>query len=176
LGAGWQAWGVVYRSFQALSLDSIVQDKVAGEAMYKKIIVAYNESPEASRALAAAIRLAKLLHSELCAVVIFQPAVISTSFASAISSPFSQTLIDDQRSRYEQLLADARELALKDGVDLDTNLFEGKEVEEIVGCLNRSKADLLVIGIRQHSLYVSRLWSSVYEIALDAPCSVLGVH
>ena len=144
--------------------------------MFKRIVVAYNESPEACRALTSAVRLAKLFGSDLAAVVIFHPSILCTTFAGAVSSSFSQTLIDDQRNRYVQLLADAREVALKEGVDLSTSLLEGQEVEEIVACLNRSKADLLVVGIRQHSLYVSRLWSSIYEIALNAPCSVLGVH
>jgi hypothetical protein len=37
-------------------------------------------------------------------------------------------------------------------------------------------ADLLIIGLHQHDFYLSRLWSSVYDLAQDAPCSVLGVH
>jgi hypothetical protein len=37
-------------------------------------------------------------------------------------------------------------------------------------------ADLLVIGLHQHDFYLSRLWSSVYDLAQDATCSVLGVH
>lgn len=144
--------------------------------MFKKIIVAYSELPEASRALTAAIRLTKLMGCELQAIVIFEPTFFSASFANAVSPAFSEMLIDDQRNRYDQLLVDARELALKDGIDLATHLVEGHDVESVLECLNRSKADLLVIGIRQHSLYVSRLWNSVYEIALAAPCSVLGVH
>ena len=81
--------------------------------MFKRIVVAYNESPEASRALTTALRFAKLFGSELRAVVIFHPPLLSTSFASAVSSSFSETLIDDQRNRCVQLLADARELAVK---------------------------------------------------------------
>ena len=37
-------------------------------------------------------------------------------------------------------------------------------------------ADQLVIGLHQHDFYLSRLWSSVYDLAQDATCSVLGVH
>src|SRR5580698_5243876 len=31
-------------------------------------------------------------------------------------------------------------------------------------------------GLHQRELHISRLWSTVYELAQDAPCSVLGVH
>ena len=144
--------------------------------MFKKIIVAYNESAEASRALLAAIQLAKALGAELHGVTITKPLPASSAFAAAASSLLAQTLITDQRDRYEQLLTEARESAHKQGVDLTTHLVEGHEVEAIVRCVVRNKADLLVIGIHQHSLYVSRLWSTVYEVAQDSPCSVLGVH
>ena len=51
-----------------------------------------------------------------------------------------------------------------------------KYAVEAAHFLESQKADLLVIGLHQHDFYVSRLWSSVYDIAQDAPCSVLGVH
>ncbi len=144
--------------------------------MFKKIIVAYNESAEASRALSAAIQLAKTLGAELHAVTITKPLPASSAFAATASSLLAQTLITDQRDRYEQLLTEASESAHQQGVDLTTHLAEGQEVEAILRCVVRNKADLLVIGIHQHSLYVSRLWSTVYEVAQDSPCSVLGVH
>jgi nucleotide-binding universal stress UspA family protein len=60
--------------------------------------------------------------------------------------------------------------------ELETHLLEGDAVEAIVRFLLDNKTDLLVIGLHRHSSRISRLWSTVYEIALDAPCSVLGVH
>ncbi len=53
---------------------------------------------------------------------------------------------------------------------------KGHGVDAIVDFLRKQKADLLVIGLHQRDLYVARLWSTVYELAQDAPCSVLGVH
>jgi hypothetical protein len=32
------------------------------------------------------------------------------------------------------------------------------------------------MGLHQRSLHLARLWSTVYELAQEAPCSVLGVH
>jgi hypothetical protein len=55
-------------------------------------------------------------------------------------------------------------------------IVEGRETRAILHFLREQKADLLVIGLHQHDSYVSRLWSSVYDVAQDAPCSVLGVH
>lgn len=49
-------------------------------------------------------------------------------------------------------------------------------MEAIVDFLRSQKADLLVVGLHQRDLYIARLWSTVYELAQEAPCSVLGVH
>ena len=52
----------------------------------------------------------------------------------------------------------------------------GEEVGAILNFLKEQHADLLVVGLHQHDFYLSRLWSSVYDLAQDAACSVLGVH
>ena len=144
--------------------------------MFKRIMVAFDASPESGRALASAVRLAQALGSELHAVTICEPATVSTSFVTAVAPALAQTLVGDQRDRAQQRLATARELAGKHGIDMATHIVAGPEVEAIVACVNNSKADLLVLGLHQQSLYVSRLWSTVYQVALDSPCSVLGVH
>ena len=70
----------------------------------------------------------------------------------------------------------ARQAALRKGVELETHLVEGEEVDAIVRFLAHYKTDLLVIGLHPHQSHISRLWSTVYALAQDAPCSVLGVH
>jgi hypothetical protein len=42
--------------------------------------------------------------------------------------------------------------------------------------LAHHKTDPLVIGLHHRQSYISRLWSTVYGLAQNAPCSVLGVH
>ena len=51
--------------------------------MYKRVTVAHNESPEASRALTSAIRLARMLGAELRAVTILESPPAYTAFAGA---------------------------------------------------------------------------------------------
>jgi len=67
-------------------------------------------------------------------------------------------------------------LAQEHGVRATGAIIEGKEVKAILHYLKEQRADLLVIGLHQHDFYLSRLWSSVYDLAQDAHCSVLGVH
>jgi hypothetical protein len=49
-------------------------------------------------------------------------------------------------------------------------------VATIVSFLRSQGTDLLIIGLHQRDLYLARLWSTVYGLAQEAPCSVLGVH
>src|SRR6476660_2867029 len=84
--------------------------------MFKRIVVAYNESPEAGRALASAIRLAKLVEAELQVVTVVKELPAYTAYATAADSSLTRTLREDRSQRYEQMQAEVRETALREGV------------------------------------------------------------
>jgi nucleotide-binding universal stress UspA family protein len=144
--------------------------------MFERIVVVYNESAESGRALATAIRLAKLLKAELQVVTVMQELPAYTAYATAADSSLTRQLREDRSQRYEQMQAEARETALREGVAAVIRLLEGDEVDALLDFLLRDKPDLLVIGLHPHASHVSRLWSTVYGVAQDAPSSVLGVH
>jgi nucleotide-binding universal stress UspA family protein len=147
-----------------------------GGAMFRKIVVAYNESPESERAFAAAMKLAKSLNAELLTVTAMADLPAYTAFAQAADSSVVRLLEEDRLKFYTKLQDKVRAQMLSSGIGFHSHLIEGRQVEAIVEFLRRQKADLLVIGLHQHDLHIARLWSTVYELAQDAPCSVLGVH
>ncbi len=144
--------------------------------MFEKITVAYNGSPEAASALAQSIHLAKALGAKLCAITVQQDLPPYTAYAAAADSSLSKVLIEDQQAHCARLHSEARDTALREGVKLETHLLEGNAVHAIVRFLLDNKSDLLVIDLHRHASHISRLWSAVYDVALDAPCSVLEVH
>jgi nucleotide-binding universal stress UspA family protein len=144
--------------------------------MFHTIVVAFNDSAESQRALASAVQLAVSLRAELQAVTVMADLPAYTAYASVVDASITRVLEDDRRMFYEQLQEKARAFADRFGVTLHTHLVEGRQVESIVAYLRERNADLLVIGLHQRDLHISRLWSTVYELAQDAPCSVLGVH
>jgi nucleotide-binding universal stress UspA family protein len=144
--------------------------------MFRKITVGYNGSPESARALAAAIHLAKALGADLRAVTVLEDLPPYAAFAAAADPSLPRELIEDLQAHCGQLHSEAREIALREGIKLETDLLESSRAETIVRFLLDTKTDLLVIGIHRNASRISRLWSTVYEVALDAPCSVLGVH
>jgi nucleotide-binding universal stress UspA family protein len=144
--------------------------------MFQKIVVAYNPSPEAQRALGSAILLSKSLGAQLHTVTVPVDLPSYTAFAGVADPALPQQLDEARASSYANLEAGAQEHARRHGIKLETHLLEGKPIEAIVDFLRRQKADLLVIGLHQREFHIARLWSTVYELAQDAPCSVLGVH
>jgi nucleotide-binding universal stress UspA family protein len=144
--------------------------------MFRKIVVAFNESPESQRAFLVALKLAKSLNAELLAVTAIGELPAYTAFAGAADSSISRVLEEDRRDFYAKLQDHARAQVESYGIGFHSYLVEGREVEAIVDFLRQQKADLLVVGLHQRDLYISRLWSTVFELAQDAPCSVLGVH
>jgi nucleotide-binding universal stress UspA family protein len=144
--------------------------------MYKKITVAYNETPEAGRALFSAIQLANDLGAELRVVTVIPDQPRYAAFAAAGDPSLPQTLEDDRLKFYHALQEKARALANDHGVQVTSFIAEGHQVEAIIHDLREQRADLLVLGLHRRDLYIARLWSKVYELAQWAPCSVLSVH
>jgi nucleotide-binding universal stress UspA family protein len=144
--------------------------------MFRKIVVAFNESPESQRAFLVALKLAKSLNAELLAVTAIGELPAYTAFAGVADSSISRVLEEDRRDFYAKLQDHARAQVESYGIGFQSYLVEGREVEAIVDFLRQQKADLLVVGLHQRDLYIARLWSTVFELAQDAPCSVLGVH
>ena len=144
--------------------------------MFHRIVAAYNESPESQRALNTAIRLAASLRAELLTVTAAEALPSYTAFAAVADPSLPHVLKQDRLRVYQDLQEKARVQVQGHNIELENHLVEGQPVEAIIDFLRRQRADLLVIGIHPHDLHISRLWSTVYGLAQDAPCSVLGVH
>jgi nucleotide-binding universal stress UspA family protein len=144
--------------------------------MFSKIVVALNDLPESQRALPTGIELAQAFNAELATVSILGDLPTYTSFAIVVDPTAPDTMKEDRRRAQSELHERASLLAKQHGVRAKGSIVEGREVQAILHFLKDEGADLLVIGLHQHGIYLSRLWSSVYDLAQDAPCSVLGVH
>ena len=144
--------------------------------MFSKIVVALNDLPESQRALRTAIELARLCNSELATVSILGDLPAYTSFSVAVDPGAPAAMMEERRDRHKEMHEKAASLARELGIHAQGSIVVGKEVRAILHFLKGQNADLLVVGLHQHDFYLSRLWSSVYDLAQDATCSVLGVH
>jgi nucleotide-binding universal stress UspA family protein len=144
--------------------------------MFSKIVVALNELPESQHALRTAIDVARLCNAELATVSILGDLPAYTSFSVVADPGAPAAMMEERRERHKEMHAKAENLARELGVHAQGSIVAGKEVRAVLLFLKEQNADLLVVGLHQHDFYLSRLWNSVYDLAQDATCSVLGVH
>jgi nucleotide-binding universal stress UspA family protein len=144
--------------------------------MFSKIVVALNDLPASQRALRAAIELARAYNAEFATVSILGDLPAHTPFAIVVAPSVPNAMKEKRWRAHGGLHEKASLLAQEHGVRAKGPLVEGREVQAILHFLRDEPADLLVIGLHQQEFYLSRLWSSVYDLAQEAPCSVLGVH
>jgi nucleotide-binding universal stress UspA family protein len=101
---------------------------------------------------------------------------VYSSFAVVTDPESPTTMMEERRNYYKAMLEKAEVLAREQGVRAQGSIVVGNEVRAVLHFLKEQNADLLVVGLHQHDFYLSRLWSSVYDLAQGATCSVLGVH
>ena len=144
--------------------------------MYKRLIVAFDESQEATRALTHAIELAKLMGAELRLVTVSEPLPAYVAYADVGFPGAKRMLADERQNFYDKLQEEAKIRAAEGGLTADGVIVEGDEVKSIVESVTSWNADLLVIGRRHHTSPLSRMWGgTVHEIAERTRCSILAV-
>jgi nucleotide-binding universal stress UspA family protein len=111
---------------------------------YQKITVAIDGSPEAGRALDAAIELAKAFRSSVSLVTIVPLIVTYGPMASIPASVYEE----EERS-YSEMLAKAASKVTAAGVpSVSTVRLRGIVVTELLGFLDAHPSDLVVLGAR----------------------------
>ncbi|KAA6457843.1 universal stress protein [Acidobacteria bacterium AB60] len=139
--------------------------------MIERILVAYDESQEAERALKTGIDLCRALGADLKVVTVAEPLPSYYSFAP--SATFALHWKEEQANRCSVLQRRARVALARSGVYPDAEVVPGDEVGTIVACAKRFRADLLILGLRRHARMSGHTGQHVAEMA---PCSVLGVR
>ena len=146
--------------------------------MFKRILVAYDGSPESGRALTAGIQLAKNLKSDLRTVYVYEKLPAYAAGYMHLGGNGASVLLPRQASQYYRMLqVRAQQAARQQGIALKTEILEGDEVKAIVECVQRTRRDLLVLGIPRHYGLFSRLWShTTCDLSQQVACSILEVH
>ncbi len=122
-----------------------------------------------------AIKLAKSLNAELLAVTAMADLPAYTAFAGVADSSITRVLEDDRREVLCKTSRTRHEPKPRVTASNCAAIWsKDEQVEAIVDFLRQQKADLLVIGLHQRDLHIARLWSTVYELAQDAPMQCSG--
>jgi nucleotide-binding universal stress UspA family protein len=146
--------------------------------MFKRILVAFDGSPESGRALITAIQLAKSVNADLKAVCVNEKLPFYAAGYMDLGVTGASVMLPQQASQYfRKLQISAQETARQQGIALNTEVVEGEEVHAIAEYVQRNRSDLLVLGIPRHNGLFSRLWNhTVHDLSQQVVSSILGVH
>ena len=145
--------------------------------MYKRIAVAFDESPEAGRAFRSALELAKLLGSELNLITVVEDLPPYIGYISAVAPDVPGMLKEDRQAFYTDLHNKARSTAEREGVTVHSKFFEGDEMKGLLHLADQLRPDLLVVGLRFEPGGLSQnLGGTAHNLALHASCNILGIR
>jgi nucleotide-binding universal stress UspA family protein len=161
--------------------------------LFEKILVPLDGSEHSMHALKNAVQIAKNFDATITLINVYSltppvitapitvagsPAVMTGSMAPAGSIPSEvlSKLSEAHRGAGANILADGKERAHAEGVQVETLLREGHTVEEILKTANEGKYDLIVVGARGLSTIKEILLGSVsHGVVMHANCPVLVV-
>ena len=139
--------------------------------MYKKILLGYDGSDGANRALEAAINLAKVHQAELSALAVQERL---PRFAGTIDEVQEEK--EFANGQYGKLLKSAGSRAQEAGIDLKTMMRPGHPSKTILEVAREGGFDLIVVGHSGLSGVWALLGTTAEKVSRHAPCSVLIVR
>ena len=142
--------------------------------MFHRILIAYDESKEACKALETGMKLAAELHATATLLTVLEPLPGYVHMACAVVPNLPNQMRDERRVRLEKAQERAKEQAQQHGLEVDTLLIEGDEIPCILEMTRKVHADLLVLGLHRHVPGLE--WSGTMRcIANETPCPILAV-
>lgn len=144
--------------------------------MFRRILVAVDNSPAADRALAKAIDMACETNATLTVMTV-SPATNIWALGSGYYVPVDVDVVDQQAERqYQQVLERALD-RVPDDVPVTSILSRGAAGAAIVDQARSGDHDLVVMGSRGHGELRSLLLGSVsHRVLQSSPVAVLVVH
>jgi nucleotide-binding universal stress UspA family protein len=139
---------------------------------WKTIVVGYDDTDPAKRALERAVELAKASEGELV-VTSVAPLLVGMAASRGIG-PFDPA---DPPEEHRDELSHARAFLADKGVAAEFELGAGHPGEAIAELAARHDADLIVVGTREPGFFERLLGGSVSRsVSAHAHCDVLIVH
>jgi nucleotide-binding universal stress UspA family protein len=139
--------------------------------MYRKILVAYDGSPESRLAVDECVHLMphtdRMVHLA-CVLHDPSPYLLAGEFVPAPT-------LEIDRSRSERDLREAAETLIKRGFSVTTHLLDGEPVDVISRLIEQLGIDLLILGHKRSKKFALRWWrGSVDTLLIErVRCSIL---
>ena len=142
--------------------------------MYKRILLAYDGSEPGQKALLDCDEIAQWAKAQLYLVAVMPPPAALIGGEGFVYDTRGE---EDERKRYEQVLADGLQRLAESGHRAQGEVVMGDAVDEITRYAREMDADLIVVGHKHLDSWAARWWRGSISGALieHAPCSVFVV-
>ena len=139
--------------------------------MFKKILVAYDGSDGAKRALEKAVEIVRLMQAEVHILAVGR----IPEYAETISEV--EEAKEQARGFYAKIMEEALHDMNQRGVSAQTHIDFGKPADVILRFAEDLGSDLVVLGTKPHSILKRRILGATVDKVVDhAHCSVLVVR
>jgi len=143
-----------------------------------RILVAFDGSKDATKAVTMACSLAKKYGSSVTIAYVYSLEAFAYAGAAPVPIPDFQPLEDAARAKGKAILDQGVNTAKDAGVDASERLIEAPSiVQALLECAEKEKADLIVVGTRGVSGFKKLIMGSVSSgLTSHAICPVLVVR
>ena len=136
---------------------------------FRRILVGYDGSAQAEKAVDVAISLAESLDATVLIFAVARPPEPATSVEV-------EAVLDDAREHYEQGFVSVRQKAQQQDIKLETDIVVGHPAEQIIHRAETDKIDLVILGRRGTSMFEKLIMGSISARVLRyAHCPVMVV-
>jgi nucleotide-binding universal stress UspA family protein len=137
---------------------------------FRKILVGFDGSAQAAKAVETAFSLAQALDGHVILLAVARPPEPATSVEL-------HAMLDDAREHYEQDFVKFRAKAQEQGLELETAIAVGHPAEQIIRRAEADHVDLILLGRRGMSRFEKWILGSISERVLRyAHCPVMVVR
>jgi nucleotide-binding universal stress UspA family protein len=142
--------------------------------IFKSILVAIDESPQAAAALDLAIDVARAVGASLTIVHAMDPGLTATVGAESMAGNALEIELDELQAAGKELMDTAVRRAKGAGLEVMSILRDGSPAATILDTARRSACDLIVIGTHgRHGVARVFLGSCAESVLRDSPVPVL---
>lgn len=145
--------------------------------MFRKVLVAIDGSPHASRALTVAVELTRQNHARLSVITSVPDPAAWLLAGGAYGGAIDQAALLEETEREYRSLLEQAVASVPEDISVTSRLLHGRPSERILNELHEGEHDLLVMGSRGRGNVRSLVLGSVSHHVLNAsPTAVLIVH
>ena len=161
---------LVVRGFSKLNRAEL-EKPFAG---FNKIIAGCDFHADSIPCIHQAVNMTKLFQASLHLLHVME-SPLNEEMIDSTAGPYGevqQQLVEKMKARLGEILPES----IRTGIEPEAEVLTGLPAEEIVDYAGRLRADLVVVGVRNHSRYDKMMIGSSTESVLrKAPCPVLAV-